>query len=173
MLHIGGAGGAQGTGAPRPGKQRGKIHISEAQQLVDHLPHSVLKKLQAAENAAGVGAEGPGAGSEATGWGEGAKSHKQSAHRGGKRGKATRFKPMFDFNFDGFGMKLAGAVQTWQPGAAAWYAYVPPEEADHSMRRSSLDDDFSGARSVFVGGSPLGVLASALVVCLVTHRLYL
>merc|ERR1712216_520669 len=94
---------------------------------------------------------------------------------GGQRkaasGKPTRFKPMFDFNFDGFGMKLAGAVQTWQPGAAAWYAYVPPEEADDSMRRSSLDGDFSGARSSAAARSWLCTLASTLVVCLLVHRL--
>ena len=169
-LHAGGAGKAPGGGAHDiVGKKTDKVHISVAQQLVDHLPHSVLKKLQAAENAAGVGAEGPGAGGEVTGWGEGA------IPGGGQRkaagGKPTRFKPMFDFNFDGFGMKLAGAVQTWQPGAAAWYAYVPPEEADDSMRRSSLDGDFSGARSSAAARSWLCTLASTLVVCLLVHGL--
>lgn len=207
-LHTGGA---HARKVPTGGAM-GKIRISKAQQLVDHLPHSVFKKLQAAENAAGVGAEGPGAGSEITGWGEGAaKAPTKKAHGAfrGKRAAAARsnklsklktpafaskqdgaastalkldkstalkshksvkFKPMFNFNFDGFGMKLAANVQTWQPGAAAWYAYLPPDEVDNSMRRSSLEEgDESSARPTSAG---LGfALASALLVCAVTHRL--
>eukprot|EP00961_Rhodomonas_salina_P115975 1560684-Rhodomonas_salina.2 len=34
-----------------------------------------------------------------------------------------------DLNFLGFGMKLAANV-TWQPGAAAWYAYLPEDDRD-------------------------------------------
>jgi hypothetical protein len=167
---------------------KGKIHISKAQQLVDHLPKSVLKKLQAAENAAGVGAEGPGAGSEITGWGEGAKPAQKV--KGGTRraakvaapaagtalatkargGSSSKLKPMFDFNFDGFGMKLAGEVQTWQPGAAAWYAYMPPDEVEDPLRRASLEGDgFSAAQAS--ASAPLGlVLASALLVLGLAHR---
>ena len=188
-LHSGAeaAGGAHGV--VQPGK--GKIRISRAQQLVDHLPKSVLKKLQAAENAAGVGAEGLGAGSEVTGLGEGAKPAAQ-AGKAGKPGKpraakapapvagtalakkgmgGSKLKPMFDFNFDGFGMKLAGEVQTWQPGAAAWYAYAPPEEQDDQMRRSSLEvDGFSAARPAGACASLGFVVASALLVLGLARR---
>jgi len=140
---------------------KGKTRISRAQQLVDHLPHSLLKKLQAAENTAGVGAEGPGAGSEITGWGEAA-----SKPRGGKHVK-TKFKPTFDFTFAGFGMKLAGNVETWQPGAAAWYAYTPPDDVHDSLHQ----DIHSAARSVSAPGVSLGfALACALMVCGLTHR---
>jgi len=184
-LHSGAAAAVEAAGGAhgivQPGK--GKIRISQAQQLVDHLPKSVLKKLQVAENAAGVGAEGPGGGSEITGWGEGAKPAAQKAKTGkapapaartalAKKGlRGSKLKPMFDFNFDGFGMKLAGEVQTWQPGAAAWYAYVPPEEQDDQMRRSSLEvDGYSAARPAGAGASLGFVVASVLLVLGLARR---
>jgi hypothetical protein len=189
-LHSGAAAAVEAAGGAHgivhPGK--GKIRISKAQQLVDHLPKSVLKKLQVAENAAGVGAEGPGGGSEITGWGEGAKPAAQKAKAGKPRAAkapapaagtalekkglgGSKLKPMFDFNFDGFGMKLAGEVQTWQPGAAAWYAYVPPEEQDDQMRRSSLEvDGYSAARPAGAGASLGFVVASALLVLGLARR---
>ena len=85
-------------------------------------------------------------------------------------GSSSKLKPMFDFNFDGFGMKLAGEVQTWQPGAAAWYAYMPPDEVEDPLRRASLEGDgFSAAQAS--ASAPLGlVLASALLVLGLAHR---
>jgi hypothetical protein len=207
-------------------QNRGMIHIAKAQALVDHLPKSVLKKLQAAENDAGVAAEGAGAGGEITGWGEDvAKSvtanttpkqlavqmrpasarrssissksslaakpvkhgvtltgaHTGAAHTAlhttgpSARARAPKFEPMFNLDLDGFGMKMAAsvktmkltgeeeeppAVQTWQPGAAAWYAYMSEDEVDPTLRRRSGLD--SSARSMSAGGCLGFAVASAL-----------
>jgi hypothetical protein len=203
-------------------QNRGMIHIAKAQALVDHLPKSVLKKLQGAENDAGVAAEGAGAGGEITGWGEdvpksvkaittpnqhAVQKRRASARRSSissksslaakpvkhgvtltgaahtalhatspsARAPAPKFEPMFNLDLDGFGMKMAAsvktmkltgeeeeppAVQTWQPGAAAWYAYMSEDEVDPTLRRRSGLD--SSARSMSAGGCLGFSVASAL-----------
>lgn len=47
----------------------------------EHLPHSLLKKLQAAENSAGVGAERVGPDASESVWGEGARASPVSLHQ--------------------------------------------------------------------------------------------
>jgi hypothetical protein len=78
-------------------------------------------------------------------------------------------KPKFDLRFDGFGMHIRANVQalrqTWQPGAAAWYAYAPGTD---QMRREGLEEEAdlqSGAR-VANGGPQWVVLATSILVCL-------